>query len=75
MSVCFNTKDSVMESNYDDLYRIIIDKKKIFTSKFPYLLCILHVRGKITVFAEKYGFLFRRHRNELINLKKSIILI
>ncbi len=31
VSVCFNTKDSVMESNYDDLYRIVIDKKKIFT--------------------------------------------
>ena len=31
VSVCSNTIDSVMESNYDDLYCIVIDQKKIFT--------------------------------------------
>ena len=74
MSVCSNTIDSVMESNYDDLYCIVIDQKNLYL-KVSILIRVLHVRGKLSVFAEKYGFLFRRHRNELIYLKKSIILI
>lgn len=44
MSVCFNTKDSVMESNYDDLYCIVIDKKKNLYLKVSILICVLHVR-------------------------------
>lgn len=43
MSVCFNTKDSVMESNYDDLYCIVIDKKNLYL-KVSILICVLHVR-------------------------------
>ena len=60
-----------MDSDYDDFYCIVTDKvRKNHNLKDSILICILNVRGKLSVFAKKYGFLFKCHRNALINPKK-----